>query len=113
MSAVPRINVEEDPIAGPPVPPQPPVAAAPDDEPLRPPPPESALQRYPEANISVRGPAAIANSVKIAAAMLSAGPRGKVKVAELVNAVLLEHIDYTDAGKLENLGELVERYRSA
>ena len=113
MSAVPRINVEEDPLAGRPAPPEPLVATAPANQHPQPRAPESGLQRYPEANISVRGPAAIANSVKIAAAMLSTGPRGKVKVAELVNAVLLEHVDYTDDAKLQRLGELVDRYRSA
>jgi hypothetical protein len=113
MSAVPRINVDEDPLAGRPAAAEPPAAAAPADHQMTRQRPESSLPRYPEANISVRGPAAIANSVKIAAAMLSTGPGGKVKVAELVNAVLLEHVDYTDPAKLEHLGELVHRYRSA
>jgi hypothetical protein len=112
MSAVPRINVDEDPLAGPPAP-EPLAAVTPTDHQAPQQHSKSALPRYPEANISVRGPATIANNVKIATAMLSTGPRGKVKVAELVNAVLLEHVDYTDAAKLKQLGELVDRYRSA
>ncbi len=113
MSNVPRITVADDPLAS-----RRPQLASPEpvNEESRPDPaehePSAKLERYPEANISVRSPALLANRLKVCAAMLSAGPHGKVRVAELLSAVLAEHVDYADPVKLERLGELLERYRA-
>jgi hypothetical protein len=72
--------------------------------------PAGSLERYPEANVSARVPAVLARRLKIAAAELSA-THGKVKVAELLAAILAEYVDNRDEEKLARLGELLDRYR--
>lgn len=72
------------------------------------------LARYPEANVSARVPAVLALRLKIAAAELSAA-HGKVKVAELLAAILAHALpdDRQSTEQLEQLGEALERFRAA
>lgn len=104
MSQIPRISVTDDPLNGTTQRPETQLAPAP-AHPV-------GANRQVETNVSARVPAELARGLKIAAAELSA-TRGRVKVAELLTAILAEHVgNYRDEHHLEQLGRLVDAYRA-